>query len=64
MQERNVIAYALRQLKVHERNYPTHDLELAAVIFALRQWRHYLYRVKCEVIQIIVVYNMSLLRKI
>ena len=49
MQERNVIAYASRQLKVHERNYPTHDLELAAVVFALKQWRHYLYGVKCEV---------------
>ena len=42
MQERNVIAYASRQLKVHERNYPTHDLELASVVFALKQWRHYL----------------------
>ena len=49
MQERNVIAYASRQLKVHERNYLTHDLELAAVVFALKQWRHYLYGVKCEV---------------
>ena len=49
MQERNVIAYASRQLKVHERNYPTHDLELAAVVFALKQWRHYLYGVRCEV---------------
>ena len=49
MQERNVIANASRQLKVHERNYPTHDLELAAVVFALKQWRHYLYGVKCEV---------------
>ena len=37
MQERNVIVYASRQLKVHERNYPTHDLELAAVVFALKQ---------------------------
>jgi len=34
---------------VHERNYPTHDLELAAVVFALKQWRHYLHGVKCEV---------------
>ena len=49
MQEKNVIAYASRQLKVHERNYPTHDLELAALVFALKQWRHYLYGVKCEV---------------
>ena len=49
MQEKNVIAYALRQLKVHERNYPTHDLELAALVFALKQWRHYLNGVKCEV---------------
>ena len=37
MQEKNVIAYASRQLKVHERNYLTHDLELAAVVFALKQ---------------------------
>ena len=49
MQGKNVIAYASRQLKVHERNYPTHDLELAAVVFALKQWRRYLYWVKCEV---------------
>ena len=49
MQEKNVIAYASRKLKVHERNYPTHDLELAAVVFALKKWRHYLYGVKCEV---------------
>ena len=42
MQHGHVIAYASRQLKVHERNYPTHDLELAAVIFALKIWRHYL----------------------
>ena len=34
---------------MHERNYPIHDLELAAVVFALKQWRHYLYGVKCEV---------------
>ncbi|KAG2383927.1 uncharacterized protein HKW66_Vig0153100 [Vigna angularis] len=43
MQERRAVAYASRQLKVHERNYPTHDLELAAVVFALKIWRHYLY---------------------
>ncbi|WMV36714.1 hypothetical protein MTR67_030099 [Solanum verrucosum] len=49
MHDKNVIAYASRQLKVHERNYSTHDLELAAVVFALKIWRHYLYGVKCEV---------------
>ena len=42
MQERRVIAYASRQLRPHEVNYPVHDLELAAVIHALKQWRHYL----------------------
>jgi len=43
MQEKNAVAYASRQLKVHERNYPTHDLELAVIVFALKIWRHYLY---------------------
>jgi hypothetical protein len=43
MQHWKVIAYASRQLKPHEVNYPVHDLELAAVVFALRVWRHYLY---------------------
>nr|GFA60483.1 putative reverse transcriptase domain-containing protein [Tanacetum cinerariifolium] len=43
MQQEKVIAYASRQLKVHEENYTTHDLELGAVFFALRLWRHYLY---------------------
>jgi len=43
MQERKVVACDSRKLKVHEKNYPTHDLELAAVVFALMIWRHYLY---------------------
>ena len=47
MQRDKVIAYASRQLKPHEKNYPTHDLELAAVVFALKLWRHYLYGTKC-----------------
>ena len=47
MQEGKVIAYALRQLKPHEKNYPTHDLELAVIVFALKIWRHYLYGEKC-----------------
>lgn len=49
MQRGKVIAYASRQLKTHEKNYPVHDLELAAVIFALKIWRHYLYGVSCEI---------------
>nr|XP_025611556.1 uncharacterized protein LOC112704909 [Arachis hypogaea] len=46
MQHRNVVAYASYQLRPHEVNYPTHDLELAAVVFVLKIWRHYLYGVK------------------
>jgi hypothetical protein len=42
------VAYSSRQLKVHEKNYPTHDLELAAVVHALKTWRHYLYGQKCD----------------
>nr|GEX41247.1 putative reverse transcriptase domain-containing protein [Tanacetum cinerariifolium] len=49
MQREKVIAYASRQLRTHEENYMTHDLELEAVVFALRLWRHYLYGTKCMV---------------
>ena len=49
MQHGKAIAYASRQLKRQEQNYPTHDLELAAVVFALKIWRHYLYREIFEV---------------
>ncbi|WMV50864.1 hypothetical protein MTR67_044249 [Solanum verrucosum] len=49
MQRGKVIAYASRRRKVHEKNYPTHDLALAAVVFALKIWRHYLYGVHVDV---------------
>ena len=43
MQSERVVAYGSRQLKIHEQSYPTHDMELAAIVFALKAWRHYLY---------------------
>ncbi|GJY89807.1 putative reverse transcriptase domain-containing protein [Tanacetum coccineum] len=49
MKREKVIAYASRQLKIHEKNYTTHDLELGSVVFALKIWRHYLYGTKCTV---------------
>ncbi|GJT51763.1 putative reverse transcriptase domain-containing protein [Tanacetum coccineum] len=49
MQREKVIAYALRQLKIHKKNYTTHDLELGAVVFALKIWRHYSYGTRCTV---------------
>ena len=49
MQNGRVISYLSRQLKPHEKNYPTHDLELAAVVFALKAWRHYLYGRRCQI---------------
>nr|GFC00149.1 putative reverse transcriptase domain-containing protein [Tanacetum cinerariifolium] len=49
MQREKVISYASRQLKIHEKNYTTHDLELRAVVFALKIWRDYLYGTKCTV---------------
>ncbi|GKE38292.1 putative reverse transcriptase domain-containing protein, partial [Tanacetum coccineum] len=48
-QNEKVIAYASRQLKIHEKSYTTHDLELGAVVFTLKIWRHYLYKTKCTV---------------
>ncbi|GKA24514.1 putative reverse transcriptase domain-containing protein [Tanacetum coccineum] len=56
MQREKVIAYASRQLKVHEGNYTTHALELGAVVFPLRLWRHYLYGTKC----VVFTYHKSL----
>jgi len=49
MQEDKIVAYASRQLKPYEENYPTHDLKLTAVVFALKIWRHYLYGVPCKI---------------
>ncbi|GKB75855.1 putative reverse transcriptase domain-containing protein [Tanacetum coccineum] len=49
MQKEKFIAYASRQLKVHEKNYTIHDLEFGAVVFVLKMWRHYLYGTKCVV---------------
>ena len=49
MQDGRVVAYASRQLKPHEGNYPTHDLELAAIVHALKIWRHYLIGNRCEI---------------
>nr|GFB03483.1 putative reverse transcriptase domain-containing protein [Tanacetum cinerariifolium] len=49
MQREKVISYASRQLKIHEKNYTTHDSELGAVVFALKIWRNYLYGTKCTV---------------
>ena len=44
-----MVTYASRKLKLHEKNYPTHDLELARVVFALKIWQHYLYNEKCRI---------------
>jgi hypothetical protein len=49
MKEGRVVAYSSQQFKVHEKNYPPHDLELAEVVHALKTWRHYLYEQKCDV---------------
>ena len=49
MQYRKVIAYASRKLKSHEKNYPTHDLELATIVFTLKIWHHYLYGESCTI---------------
>ena len=49
MQEGKVVAYALKQLRPHELNYPTHDLKLAAVVHTLKIWRPYLIGNRCEV---------------
>ncbi|KAH0735409.1 hypothetical protein KY285_011116 [Solanum tuberosum] len=59
MQHGKDIAYASRQLKVHDKNYPTYDLELAAVIFSLTIWRHYLYDVHRRWLEFLKDYDMT-----
>ncbi|GJV66270.1 putative reverse transcriptase domain-containing protein [Tanacetum coccineum] len=59
MQREKVIAYASRQLKIHEKNYTTHDLELGAVVFALKIWRHYLYGTKCTAVPFKQLYGQK-----
>ena len=49
MQDGKVVTYAFKQMKPHEQNYPTHNLELATIMFALNIWRHYLYDEKCRI---------------
>jgi hypothetical protein len=49
MQEGKVVAYASRQLRKHDQNYPTHDLELAAIVHALKIWRHYMIGNRCQI---------------
>ncbi|XP_070057036.1 uncharacterized protein [Nicotiana tomentosiformis] len=62
MHEGRVMAYASRQLKPYEKNYPVHDLALAAIIHALKIWRHYLYCVSCEIwLELLKDYDITIL---
>ena len=49
MQTDRIVMYTSRQFKIYDQNYPTHNLELGVVVFALKIWRHYLYRRKCQI---------------
>lgn len=64
MQDKNVVAHASCQFKVHERNYPTHDFELATVVFALKIWRHFSMELSVRYLLIIIVCNMYLPKRI
>ena len=61
MQSGRVVAYGSRQLKNHERNYPTHDMELVAIVFALKIWHHYLYGEQLRYFRTTKVLSISLL---
>nr|GEV15353.1 putative reverse transcriptase domain-containing protein [Tanacetum cinerariifolium] len=64
-QNEKVIAYASRQLKIHEKNYTTHDLELGAVVYALKMWRHYLYGTRpLRVRALVITMGLNLPKKI
>lgn len=63
MQDEKFIAYRSRQLKEHEKNYATHGLELAAVILALKLWKHYLYGKRFEVLSDHKIYSISARRR-
>jgi hypothetical protein len=60
MQDGKVVAYSSQQLKVYEKNYPTHDLELAVVVHALKTWIHYLYGQKCDIYTVTPLVSLSL----
>ena len=62
-QDEKVIAYASKQLKTYEKNFPTHDLKLVAVVFALKIWRHYLYGSLCKIFTNQRVPNTSSLKR-
>jgi len=64
MQKGKMIVYASRQLKKYENKYPTHDLKLEVIVFVLKLWQHYLYRVYCEVFTDHRVFSTSLVRGI
>ncbi|WMV51160.1 hypothetical protein MTR67_044545 [Solanum verrucosum] len=64
MQEEKVIVYALRHLKVHEKNYPNHDMELATVVFASKIWRHHCVEFIVKFSPVIATYNRYSIRRI
>lgn len=64
MQNDKVVAYTSRQLKVHEKIYATHDIELEAIVFSLKVWRHYVMELNVKFLHTIRTSNISLIGKI